>query len=122
MNQLIENVAKQAGLEPATAEKAIGTVFALLQEQSTASDIDDLIGEIPGAAELAARNQSSQGGFLAKMGGASVAAFTRLSGIGLNIGQIELVGRAVLDHAEEKLGPEKTARVIASVPGLDKLL
>ena len=74
MQEIIERIATAAGIDAATAEKAIGIILGFLQKEGPASEVTDLIKSIPGAPELVAEHAGeggggSLGGLMGMMGG-----------------------------------------------------
>lgn len=122
MDKLIQKVVEKAGIDTNQAEQAIGTVFALLRDQASAQDGQEIMDALPGAQKLAEQYGTAKKGVLAMLGGTVMGTFAKLTALGLSVEQIEIMGKEVLAHAEEKLGKEKVDEIIASIPGLDKLV
>ena len=53
MEQLIANLAQQFGIDEALAQKAVGLVLSLLQNQGDGSAVSELFDKLPGASDLA---------------------------------------------------------------------
>ena len=63
MNELVTRVAENVGIEPATAEKAVGMILGFLQREAADGPVAQMIEAIPGASELIAQyNGEGTGG------------------------------------------------------------
>ena len=122
MDELIQRVAEKAGISTSQAEQAVGTVFALLKDQASAQDAQEIMDALPGAKQLVEQYGKPKKGVLAMLSGTVMGAFAKLTTLGLSTDQIEIMGREVLAYTEEKLGKEKVDEIISSIPGLDKLV
>jgi hypothetical protein len=65
MEELIARIATATGLDKDRAEKAVGTVLALVSTQGDKAQVEKLFAAVPGAAALAAQH----GGDAARTGG-----------------------------------------------------
>ncbi len=122
MDELIQNVVEKAGINTSQAEQAVGTVFALLKDQASAQDAQEIMDALPGAQQLVEQYGAPKKGVLAMLSGTVMGTFAKLTSLGLSVDQIEIMGREVLAHTEQKLGKEKVEEIIASIPGLNKLV
>lgn len=125
MNELVTQVADRVGIDPATAEKAIGLMLAFLQKEGDADAVGRMIGAIPGAADLVA-NASGGGGLLgglmSAMGGGVMALGQQLMAQGLGMGEITGLARETMAVARQYAGAEVVDEVVASVPGLSQFV
>ncbi len=121
MDELIGRIAEKLSFDAPQAERATGTLFALLEKYGGQPETRRMMDALPGAAGLA-RKYPAGGGLMAKIGGAQMAAFASFSAIGLDTGQIKTLGREVLAYAREKAGEETVAAVLQSIPGLGEYL
>jgi hypothetical protein len=125
MQDLIAHASAAAGIEPEVAEKAIGAILAFLRKEGPKPDIDELFAFVPGAeAAVAAAEQGGAGvlGALMGLGGGLMGLAGRLAGLGLDMTQMEAVGREVFAYAGEKAGEERVRQVAAAIPGLSQFL
>jgi len=122
MDELIQKVVEKSGITTNQAEQAVGTVFGLLKAQASAEDAQEIMAALPGAQQLAEQYGTSKKGVLAMLSGTVMGAFAKLTALGLSADQIEIMGREVLAYTEDRLGKEKVDEIIASIPGLDKLV
>ncbi len=56
------------------------------------------------------------------MGGGLMALAGRLAGLGLDMTQMQAIGRELFDYVREKAGEERVRQVAAAIPGLSQFL
>lgn len=126
MNELVSQVADRVGIDPATAEKAIGMMLAFLQKEGDGDAVQRMIAAIPGAADLAANASGGGGGLLgglmSAMGGGVMALGQQLMSQGLGMGEITGLARETMAVAREHAGADVVDQVVASVPGLGQFV
>ena len=128
MNDLVSRIADNVGLDPATAEKAIGMMLGFLQREASDGPVAKMIEAIPGASELVAKfnGEGAGGGGLlgglmsAMPGGGVMALGQQLMAQGLGMGEITGLARETIAVAREHAGDEVVDQVVASVPGLSQ--
>ena len=123
MNELIERLTANTGVNAATAARAVGIILDFLLKEGPADKVQSLIDMMPGAAELVAAEQANAGGggLFGSMGGV-MAAGNRLMGAGLNMGQVQSVTREVVAYAREKAGEDVVGEIVGSIPGLSQFV
>jgi hypothetical protein len=120
MDELIERLVDNCGVERPVAEKAIGIILDFLRKEGPADSVQALIDKMPGGAALAeAAGAESAGGF--GMGGIMGAA-NRLMAVGLSMGQVQSVTREVVAYAREKAGEDAVGEVVGAIPGLGQFV
>lgn len=119
MEEIIAKVAAQAGIEPATAAKAVGAILNFLKKEAPAEHTATMLEKLPGAAELIAN--AGGGGLFGGMGGI-MGLGTQLMGAGLSMGQVQTVGKALFAAAREQVGEETMGQIVASIPGLSQFV
>ncbi len=112
MQDLIETIVADTGLDAATAERALGMLLGLVKSHGDRAKAAELFAKLPGAAELAAKHGS--GGFM----GGPLATMSKLSAAGLSMEQIKQAGRLTLRYAKEKAGASLVREAAGSIPGL----
>ena len=126
MQDLIARACAAAGVEREVAEKAIGAILAFLRKEGPKADIDELFATVPGAEAAAAAAEQAGGGALGglmgMMGGGLMALAGRLAGLGLDMTQMQAIGRELFDYVREKAGEERVRQVAAAIPGLSQFL
>jgi hypothetical protein len=133
MEELVARLASIAGVDAATAEKAVALILAFLEREGPADAVAKLVDAIPGARDAvnATINQEGSngglmgmlGGMLGHVGGGGITALGgQLMGIGLDLGQMQTIGKALFGYASEKAGPEVVGRIVSEVPGLGQFV
>lgn len=122
MDELIGRVAAAAGIDEATAHKAVGVVFDLISKEGDSRKVAELFDKVPGAAALAQEGAADSGGFFGALGGPAMAAFGKLNKAGMSPEQMKSAGKELLAYAEEIAGPELVKDVANSIPGLAKFV
>ncbi|WP_112808400.1 DUF2780 domain-containing protein [Ensifer sp.] len=130
MNELVTRVAENVGLEPATAEKAVGMILGFLQREAADGPVAQMIASIPGATDLIAQYNGEGsggggllGGLMSAIGGGGVMALgQQLMSQGLGMGEITSLAKETIAFAKEKAGADVVDEVVASVPGLSQFV
>ena len=130
VQQVVDAVAAKAGLNPAAAERAAGTILSVIQQEVDPSVAASLFAKLPGAAELAAANavNPSSGGvlgslatsFLGNKGGILAAGFTQLEASGLTLAQIKDAATSILAYIRTSAGGDIAKQVADALPDLMK--
>ena len=129
MEELIGRVAAAADIPAEQAERAIALIFAFLRREAP-TEVDEMLGEMPGATEAAERGESDKpapggmmGGLMSMMGnGGLMGLASQLTGLGLGPGEMTTVGKEIFSFAREKAGAERVGKVAAAVPGLGQFV
>jgi hypothetical protein len=119
MDELIDRLAANAGLDKAVAEKTVGAILAFLRKEGPADHVKALIDKIPGA-EAAIAAAGSGGGLAGLFGGGVMALGAKLMGFGLGMGDIKATGRELFRFGRDKIGTESMNAIIAETPGLSQ--
>ncbi|KQX59787.1 MULTISPECIES: hypothetical protein [unclassified Ensifer] len=130
MNELVTRVAENVGIEPATAEKAVGMILGFLQREAADGPVAQMIEAIPGASELIAQYNGEGtggggllGGLMSAIGGGGVMALgQQLMSQGLGMGEITGLAKETIAFAKERAGADVVDEVVASVPGLSQFV
>ena len=130
MNELVTRVAENVGIEPATAEKAVGMILGFLQREAADGPVAQMIESIPGATDLIAQYNGEGtggggllGGLMSAIGGGGVMALgQQLMSQGLGMGEITGLAKETIAFAKEKAGADVVDEVVASVPGLSQFV
>jgi len=136
VQDIVNTVSQKAGLDQATTEKVVGTIFSVLEHEAEGTSISSFFAQIPGADALAkqydvmaAGGTSSGGGFLSSLegalggvlggkAGALINGVAALKASGLDMAQIQKAGTTLIQQAEAAAGPDLTNQVLGQVPGL----
>ncbi len=117
MDELVERLVANVGIDKAVAEKSVGIILAFLLKEGPPEKVQALIDQTPGAG--AAVEAASAGGF--GMGGV-MGAGTKLMAAGLGMGQIQGVTREILAYSREKAGEDAVGEIVGSIPGLSQFI
>jgi hypothetical protein len=123
MNELIDRLIANTGVDRPTAERAVGIILDFLLKEGPADKVQSLIDKMAGAAALVAAEQAhvGAGGFFGGMGGI-MAAGNRLMSAGLDMGQVQSVTREVVAYAREKAGEDTVGEIVGAIPGLGQFV
>ncbi len=128
MEELINRIVTNVGIDPALAEKAVGLMLGFLQKNGPEAEVGALMGSMPGAAELAAAHAGEgggglMGGLMGMMGGGGVMALgQQLMSSGIGMGQIQTLSKEVFAFAQEKAGEDTMGAIVGSIPGLSQFI
>jgi hypothetical protein len=117
MNELIERIVANVGLEPAGAKQAVGLILGFLQAEGPADEVAKLMGALPGASEAIAEANYKPGFMSGVMGLGS-----QLMAMGMGMGEITGVSKETIRFAREKAGDGPIDAVVASIPGLSQFV
>jgi hypothetical protein len=117
MNELIERIVANVGLETGSAQKAVGLILGFLQAEGPADQVAKLVDALPGASEaIAAANYKP--GFMGGVMGLG----SQLMAMGMGMGEISGVSKETIRFAREKAGDGPIDAVVASIPGLGQFV
>jgi hypothetical protein len=120
MNELVDRLVANCGVDPPAAEKAVGIILDFLLKEGPPDKVQVLIDKMPGSEALAAAAAESAGGAFG-MGGIMGAA-NRLMAAGLSMGQVQSVTRELVAYAREKAGEDTVGEVVGAIPGLGQFV
>jgi len=118
MDELIERLVANAGVDKTAAEKAVVVILDFLRKEGPAGKVQALIDSMPGAETLLKTHENDSGGTFA-MGGI-MGAGARMMAAGLSMGQVQDVTKEVIAYAREKAGKETLAEIAKAIPGLSQ--
>lgn len=128
MEELINRVVTNVGLEPAVAEKAIGMILGFLQKNGPDAEVATMFQAMPGSAELAAAHAGEggggiMGGIMGMMGGGGVMGLgQQLMSEGIGMGQIGTLSKEVFAYAQEHVGEDTMGAIVGAIPGLSQFV
>jgi hypothetical protein len=123
MDELIERLVANVGVDRAAAEKALGIILDFLAKEGPADKVQTLLAQLPGADALiaAARANEGGGGFFGGMGGV-MGVGSRMMAVGLGMGQIQGITRETIAYAREKAGEDLVGEIVGAIPGLGQFV
>jgi hypothetical protein len=121
MVELVDRIATSSGLDRTVAEKAIGIILDFLATEGPADKVSALLARLPGSEELLTGARAEQRGLFAGMGGI-MGVGTRLMGLGLDIGQIQVLTRELMAVSQEQGAGQLLGEIAAAIPGLSQFI
>jgi len=115
MDELIERLIADTGIDRSAAEKAVGIILDFLVKEGPADKVRPLLAKLPGAEVLMQKAASGSAG--GEMGGV-MGAGMRMMSAGLSMSEVQSVAREVLAYAREKAGADTIGAIGAAIPGL----
>jgi hypothetical protein len=128
MQELIERIVANLGIDQALAEKAVGIILGFLQKEGPAAEVGQMFDAMPGAAELVAQHAGGAGGgvlggLMGMMGGGGVMGLgQQLMGAGLSMGQMGDLGKELFAYGREKAGEDAMGAIVGAIPGLGQFV
>ena len=122
MDELIERLVANVGVDRDAAEKAVGVIFEFLRKEGPPDKVQALMDQMPGAKEfIEARQGQDAGGGAFAMGGI-MGAGTKMMAAGLSMGQVQGVTREVIAYARDRAGEDAIGEVVGAIPGLSQFV
>jgi hypothetical protein len=117
MDELLDRLVANVGIDRATAEKAVGIILAFLLKEGPADKVQALIDQMPGADVVMQATESGGSGMGGIMG-----VGTKLMAAGLGMDQMQGVTRELIAFAREKAGEDTVGEIVGSIPGLGQFV
>jgi hypothetical protein len=119
MDELVDRIVANVGVDRTVAEKAVGIIFDFLSKEGPADKVQALLDRLPGAAEAIASARADQGagGMFGGLSGV-MGVGSRLMSAGLGMGEIQGVTRELVAYAREKAGNDAVDAIVDAIPGL----
>src|SRR5262249_28286507 len=121
MDELVDRLVANVGIDRAVAEKSVGIILAFLLSEGPADKVQALMDRLPGAETAAKAASSSSGGIGGLMGGI-MGGGRKLMWAGLGMGQMQSVTREIIAFAREKAGEDVVGEVVGAIPGLGQFV
>lgn len=118
MDELINRITANVGIDADTARKAVGAILAFLKAEGPADKVKQMLASVPGAEALIA--QAPSGGLLSMGGVMGLGA--KLMGMGLGMGEISGVAKETMGFARENGSGDAIDEIVASIPGLSQFV
>ena len=128
LQSTVDQIASTAGLNASVAERAVGIILSVIQQDIDPALSAQLFAKLPGATELANANTvtAGSGGFLSSMAGSvlgakagiAAAGLTQLESTGLTLAQIEMAGEKLMAYVKANAGTSLAGKIAGVVPGL----
>jgi hypothetical protein len=118
MDELLDRLVANVGVDRAVAEKAVGIILAFLLKEGPSDKVQALISMMPGA-DAAVQSAGGEDGF--GMGGI-MGVGTKLMAAGLGMDQMQAVTRELIAYSREKAGEDAVGEIVGSIPGLGQFI
>jgi hypothetical protein len=118
MDELLNRLVANVGVDRGIAEKAVGIILAFLLKEGPSDKVQTLINLMPGA-DAAVHSATSEGG--SGMGGI-MGVGTKLMAAGLDMTQMQGVTRELIAYCREKAGEDTVGEIVGSIPGLGQFV
>jgi hypothetical protein len=128
MEELINRLAANVGIDPGLAEKAVGIILGFLQKEGPPAEVTEMLDAMPGARELIAEHAGAGsggvlGGLMGMIGGGGVMGLgQQLMSAGLSMGQLSEVGKELFAYGREKAGEDAMGAIVGAIPGLGQFV
>jgi hypothetical protein len=135
MENLIARVATAADLSPDVARKAVALIGDFIQREAPEDAVKELFKKAPAFPSIIASSTQTggegMGGGLkglmgvssgAMGGGGLMALGSELLSLGLDMEQIQTIGKEVFGYARETAGDEVVGEISAAIPGLSQFI
>lgn len=133
IEDLVEQAAAKAGLSPEQTRTALSAALSLIRKHGDPAMVAALLGAVPGAEAMAqkgdALSQTGPGlmsGLLKGVGGGAMsdamAMGPRLAREGVTTSDMQTILPVAMAWVREKTGQDLLRDVLASIPGIGKLL
>ena len=135
VSSLVSQVASRLGIDPRTANQAVGKVLSFIQGQLGDSQFSQVLGSISGAEAMAQQSDAApaSGGMLGGLtqmagsllggdAGDSLELAGTLKGLGLDQAQIANLAATVADVVQQHVGDSALATIKEKIPALSGLL
>jgi hypothetical protein len=121
MDELIDRLVADIGVDHAAAERAVAIIFGFLLREGPTDKVRPLLARLPGAEALLQKTDAGVAGGFADAGGI-MGAGMQMMAAGLSLEQVQAVSREVLSFAREKAGADVVGQTVAAIPGLSQLI
>jgi hypothetical protein len=135
MENLIARVATAADLSPDVARKAVALIGDFVQREAPEEAVKELFKKAPAFPAIIASStqtggEGMSGGLKGLMGvssgamggGGLMALGSELLSLGLDMEQIQTIGKEVFGYARETAGDEVVGEISAAIPGLSQFI
>ena len=126
MEELVQRIVSNVGVDDATARGAVRVILSFLYQEGDREKVVALSERIPGSDAFIDTSEDDSmgtlGGLGGMMGGGAMAVLGKLQGLGLGMGQIQGVTQETVNFARERGGRDIVDDIVASIPGLGQFV
>jgi hypothetical protein len=118
MEELVDRLASEAGVDRTAAETAAGIMLAFLAKEGPPDKIQLLLAKLPKAEALMQKAAAQGGSGIGGVMGAGMA----MMGAGLSMSDVQAVTRQFIAYAREKVGEDAVGEIVGAIPGLSQFV
>src|SRR5260370_26369789 len=122
MDELVDQVAGNVGIDRPVAERAVGIILDVLASEGPADTVQALLGRLPGAAEAVASARAESGGGLFAGAGGIMGVGSRLMSAGVDMGEKQGVPREIISYSRDKAGDAHVNAVSQAIPSPSQII
>jgi hypothetical protein len=122
MDDLLDRLVANVGVDRGVAEKAVGIILAFLLQDGPSGKVQALINQIPGADAVAQAAASEESFGMGGLMGGIMGVGTKLMASGLDTDQMKGVTQELLTYARSVSGDDAVNEIVASIPGLGQFI
>src|SRR5260221_13039761 len=122
MEELVDQVVGNVGIDRPIAERAVGIILDFLATEGPVDKVQALLGRLPGAADAIASARAEGGG--GSFAGASgiMGVGSRLMSAGVDMGEIQGGTRELISDARDQAGGHDVNAVAEAIPGPSQII
>jgi hypothetical protein len=134
MQEIINAIAQDAGMNVQTATLIVGTILAFIQKEAPQDVVARILAAFPDAGTVIAQSQTATantgglGGLVGRIGAAlggkagdAMTLVSQLLATGVTMTQLETAGTTLIKGVREEAGPKVVTDLLKHVPELQKL-
>jgi hypothetical protein len=133
MQDIIDAIAKRAGISAETATLIVGTILAFIQKEAPQGVVTRILAAFPEANEIISKAQAAApggiGAVIGRLGsliggkaGDAVTLISQLLATGATMSQLETAGEVLMKGIREEAGAKAVTDLLKHVPELGKLV
>ena len=126
MEEFLNLVRQEIGVDENVAKLAVGHVLAFLQKECPEGALTEFFDKVPGAKALIELVESQTASGASVLGGlfstGLMGLASKLNTLGLDMSQIQMLAHEIFKYAETILGKERVEVIAGSIPGLSQFI
>lgn len=126
MEEFLNLVRQEIGVDENVAKLAVGHVLAFLQKECPEGALTEFFDKVPGAKVLIELVESETVSGASVLGGlfstGLMGLASKLNTLGLDMSQIQKLAHEIFKYAETILGKERVEVIAGSIPGLSQFI
>ncbi len=126
MEEFLNLVRQEIGVDENVAKLAVGHVLAFLQKECPEGALTEFFDKVPGAKALIELVESETVSGASVLGGlfstGLMGLASKLNTLGLDMSQIQKLAHKIFKYAETILGKERVEVIAGSIPGLSQFI